>query len=463
MCAHGALSLSAKARESLKEALRDVDLERIRERLRNIARPTLIKLNATATETTDTTNEDVESAVDVLAAADSSISGINKAEGVDEYLYEGDVHLNEKQLSALEAAAAGNGGRRKRSFYADADRWTNNELFYYFDASIGDVMKTRVKTALNYIQARSCVKFTEDATAKAVVKVYSGSGCSSGTGMWPAGQSLSLSPGCGLVGIAAHEFMHALGLMHTQSRNNRDKYLKVDLTNVPAAQQSNYDKMETTNEIDYVPYEYGSVMHYDAKSFATSGSSLVTTDGRFARTIGATMVTFYDLLEINKHYNCEAVCTTGATCSNGGFRNPKNCATCVCPAGYGGATCNGRPAGCGAAFNAKATWTVRTFSVPTGKGTTRLDNPVKCNDMIWAPAGKKIQIQITAIKGVTCMNGCTLHGIQPRILADKKMTSPIICCPGQINKVLVSNISSTPVVGHSRLSAPTFTYKYRYV
>ncbi|VDL76961.1 unnamed protein product [Nippostrongylus brasiliensis] len=269
MCAHGALSLSAKARESLKEALGDVDLEGIRERLRNIARPTLIKLNATATETTGTTNEDVESAVDVLAAADSSISGINKAEGVDEYLYEGDVHLNEKQLSALEAAAAGNGGRRKRSFYADADRWTNNELFYYFDASIGDVMKTRVKTALNYIQARSCVKFTEDATAKAVVKVYSGSGCSSGTGMWPAGQSLSLSPGCGL-----------------------------------AAQQSNYDKMETTNEIDYVPYEYGSVMHYDAKS---------------------------------------------------------------------------------------------------------------------------------------------------------------ICCPGQINKVLVSNISPTPVVGHSRLSAPTFTYKYRYV
>ncbi|VDL76977.1 unnamed protein product [Nippostrongylus brasiliensis] len=100
-------------------------------------------------------------------------------------------------------------------------------------------MKTTIKTALNYIQARTCLKFTESSTAT-----------------------------------------QRESLVH------------------------NYIKMEPSEEIVYTPYEYGSVMHYDAKSFANSGNSMIATDGRYMRTMGSNMVTFYDLQEINKHYNC---------------------------------------------------------------------------------------------------------------------------------------------------------------
>ncbi|WKY04599.1 hypothetical protein Q1695_005535 [Nippostrongylus brasiliensis] len=461
---HSVLSLSTRARNSLQKVLGNVDLEKRRERLHNIARKTLHNYNisAIASDSSNATDVPIESALDVLTPSDASISDINKEEGIDEYLFEGDINLSEEQLSGLEAVAEAK-SRRKRSAYRDALKWTNNELFYYFDASIDAGMKTTIKTALNYIQARTCLKFTESSTATQRVRVFSGSGCYSAVGMWEAGQDLSLAPGCKLVGIAAHEFMHALGIKHTQSRSNRDSYLKLDLSNVDESLVHNYIKMEPSEEIVYTPYEYGSVMHYDAKSFANSGNSMIATDGRYMRTMGSNMVTFYDLQEINKHYNCTSICKTGATCLNGGVRNPKNCATCICPAGYGAANCKYRHAGCGYGFNAKTTWTTRKLSVPTGKGATRLDNPVKCNDMIWAPAGKKIQIRVTALNAVTCMNGCIFHGVEPMVLPNKLMTSPRICCPGQLNQVLTSAINPTPIVGHSLLSAPTFTYQYRYV
>ncbi|WKY04826.1 hypothetical protein Q1695_005664 [Nippostrongylus brasiliensis] len=468
LSADGVLSLSAKGKAALKKMLKNVDLEERRMRLRNLkAGKSIITYNnstITGKSGINATDEVVDSTPELgLTPSNSSILGINKKEGVDEYLYEGDINLTEEQLSELEAAAATYPSRRKRQAQKSASKWTNKELFYYFDPSISPEMQTTVTTALNYIQGRTCLKFTVNATAPNRVALFDGGGCYSYVGMVGGEQQLSLASGCNLVGIVSHEFMHALGIVHMQSRSTRDSFLKVDLTNVPANMQHNYDKLPATDEIVYTPYEYGSVMHYDAQSFATSGNSMIALDAKYMRTMGSDMVSFYDLQEINKHYLCTGICATGAACVNGGMRNPKNCGVCICPSGYGGATCATRQAGCGAALVAKATWTSRTFSVPTNQGTTQLTNPVKCNDMISAPAGKKIQIRVTAMQNVICMNGCIYHAIEPKVVANKMMTSPRICCPGQLNTILTSGISPTPVVGHSLYTAPVFTYQYRYV
>ncbi|KHJ87789.1 astacin [Oesophagostomum dentatum] len=79
-------------------------------------------------------------------------------------------------------------------------------------------------------------------------------------------QSLSLRNGCDVVGLAAHEFTHTLGVYHMQMRDDRDDYLTIDLTNVPAGMQGNFAKLSTDESINYNPYEYGSVMHYGSNT-----------------------------------------------------------------------------------------------------------------------------------------------------------------------------------------------------
>ncbi|KIH48778.1 astacin [Ancylostoma duodenale] len=84
--------------------------------------------------------------------------------------------------------------------------------------------------------------------------------------MWPQEQQLSIGNGCELIGTTAHEFAHALGVWHMQMRDDRDNFIKVDLTSVPEDKRHNYVKLATEEVINYNPYEYGSMMHYDAKS-----------------------------------------------------------------------------------------------------------------------------------------------------------------------------------------------------
>ena len=47
-----------------------------------------------------------------------------------------------------------------------------------------------------------------------------------------AKQDLSIGTGCKHKGIVIHEFMHALGFYHEQSRYDRDQYVRIDFSNI---------------------------------------------------------------------------------------------------------------------------------------------------------------------------------------------------------------------------------------
>jgi hypothetical protein len=53
------------------------------------------------------------------------------------------------------------------------------------------------------------------------------------------------------------------------------------------------------------------------------------------------MVTIFD--NMSDFLKFSAVCTASqnALCQNQGYANPKNCAICTCPEGFGGTYCNG--------------------------------------------------------------------------------------------------------------------------
>lgn len=66
-------------------------------------------------------------------------------------------------------------------------------------------------------------------------------------------------------GIIAHEFGHALGFHHEQTRPDRDQYVQILEQNITPKNRFNFDKYnwKMINAYD-VPYDYESVMHYGA-------------------------------------------------------------------------------------------------------------------------------------------------------------------------------------------------------
>jgi len=76
--------------------------------------------------------------------------------------------------------------------------------------------------------------------------------------------------------VMRHEFLHVFGLMHTQTRQDRDDYVKVDYGNLLNDGISQYAKCRDCKTFD-APYECNSIMHYNANSFAKDNRRPVMT------------------------------------------------------------------------------------------------------------------------------------------------------------------------------------------
>ena len=63
-----------------------------------------------------------------------------------------------------------------------------------------------------------------------------------------------------------HEFIHALGMYHVQSRTDRDTYVEIKWDNIPEDAKHNFKIKKTTRTFD-VPYDPLSIMHYSYNAF----------------------------------------------------------------------------------------------------------------------------------------------------------------------------------------------------
>ena len=65
------------------------------------------------------------------------------------------------------------------------------------------------------------------------------------------------------LGTVVHEILHSMGMLHEQSRPDRDDYLTIDFDNIKSDKKDNFLKYGW-NSVDTreIPYDLGSVMHY---------------------------------------------------------------------------------------------------------------------------------------------------------------------------------------------------------
>jgi hypothetical protein len=105
------------------------------------------------------------------------------------------------------------------------------------------------------------------------VRIVDDGGCWSQVGRRGGRQDLSLSAGCGF-GAAVHEFGHAVGLWHEQSREDRDRFVRINWNNIRPGRAHNFNQHISDGD-DIGGYDYGSIMHYGRTAFSSNGQPTI--------------------------------------------------------------------------------------------------------------------------------------------------------------------------------------------
>ncbi|XP_028449989.1 high choriolytic enzyme 1-like [Perca flavescens] len=164
--------------------------------------------------------------------------------------------------------------------------------------------KQLIVKALQGFHSTTCIRFVPRNNEADYISVENKSGCFSSLGKPGGAQVLSLQrPGCMYYGIIQHEFNHALGFRHEQTRSDRDNYVRINWANIDPQQAYNFDK-QVTNNLN-TPYDYTSIMHYGRTTFSMNGLDTITPIPDSNVQIGQSQgLSSLDIIRINKLYSC---------------------------------------------------------------------------------------------------------------------------------------------------------------
>ncbi|XP_059200939.1 meprin A subunit beta [Centropristis striata] len=233
---------------------------------------------------------------DVDGGRDLDIFDINEEAGLN--LFEGDIVLDERQT--------------RNSIIGDQYRWPKT-IPYYMEDDLEINAKGVILKAFEQYRLKTCIDFKPWSGEKNYISIFKGGGCFSSVGNRQVGkQRLSIGTNCDRIATIEHEFLHALGFWHEQSRSDRDDYVNIMWDRISEGKEHNFNTYDdTTSSSLGVPYDYGSMMHYSKNAFRNGTEpTIVTKIPAFSDVIGQRMeFSDSDLLKLSRLYNC----TQGST------------------------------------------------------------------------------------------------------------------------------------------------------
>ena len=197
----------------------------------------------------------------------------------------------------------------------EISRWPEGVLNYELSNTVSSEHKALIRNTLAKLQTKldSCIKFKEVNTGFRVIVSDNNNDCGSMVGYGGNGggssQDLHLSAkkGCFSPTTIEHEFLHALGVFHTQQRTDRDRYIKIHQENIKEGLEFTFAKLSETDVDEFgLPYDFESVMHYG--QFQNSKNKLrtiETLDPSKQEIIGkAKGVSEGDIMLVKRMYKC---------------------------------------------------------------------------------------------------------------------------------------------------------------
>ena len=190
--------------------------------------------------------------------------------------------------------------------------WPNAQVPYAMSADFSSSERMVIANAIRIYETKTCIRFKARTTETSYVHILKGAGCYSSVGRLNRRQVLSIGNGCAHVVIVLHEFMHAVGFYHEQSRTDRDQFVKINFENIQPGKEHNFKSYSTSVIYDLdAPYDYCSIMHYSAKAFSKNGKPTISVLKPSNNcVIGSTPFmkgTFseVDILKLNTLYKCK--------------------------------------------------------------------------------------------------------------------------------------------------------------
>ncbi|XP_059475952.1 low choriolytic enzyme-like [Neocloeon triangulifer] len=208
----------------------------------------------------------------------------------------------------------------KSAIMGENYRWPNAKVYVKFSNVFTPSDLAVIRSGMKEIEKHTCVKFFDynPGVAKDYIDISSNhTGCFSSVGRRGGSQRLNLQrPRCINKKTVSHEFIHALGFFHEQSRGDRDKYVQILYKNIKNPNIHNFERRDSNNLGS--TYDPESIMHYSRYAFAKNpklptinfkppyqdfNKKVITTKNR--------KMSSMDIQKINRLYKCEKSGTNG--------------------------------------------------------------------------------------------------------------------------------------------------------
>ncbi|MBI1761692.1 MAG: hypothetical protein HYR56_09685 [Acidobacteria bacterium] len=148
--------------------------------------------------------------------------------------------------------------------------WPGGIVYYEFDANVTQANRAIARTAMRAWSNAASVVFREGRRPglfSSYIHIQDSDANNSAVGMQPFGQVINIF-NWDIPFKIVHELGHALGLVHEQSRADRDAYVTINTGNIADGKGDQFELRGGSSK--YGPYDFDSVMQYDQCAFAKS-------------------------------------------------------------------------------------------------------------------------------------------------------------------------------------------------
>ncbi|XP_042359844.1 hatching enzyme 1.2-like isoform X2 [Plectropomus leopardus] len=179
--------------------------------------------------------------------------------------------------------------------------WADAIVPYAITYELAD-QEFNILSAFKMISDFTCIRFVPHTTELNYLKFKNGKGCASFVGCQGGAQPVYYARSCS-VGNLCHEIIHALGLHHEHTREDRDQYIDVQWHNIIPGRGRNF-KVRRGNTLN-LPYDVNSIMHYGKYFFSRDGSPTMLAKQSGVQMGQRTHLSHLDIQRLNRLYRCD--------------------------------------------------------------------------------------------------------------------------------------------------------------